>query len=270
MTDALLACGATINEMNCLRKHTSAVKGGQLRPLRRARPHSSPSPSATSSAAPSTSSPAAPPSPDISTWADAWAIVDKYGLSKALPQPSYATACRPGSPATSPTPPNCTTRYSPIATHSSSPTTAPPPTPPSQRQPNSATTQSCSRPMSKARPPKSPKFSSAWVAKCSGQRAASVPHPPASSSAAKPPSGLGDNPGQGGRNQELALAASLALQHLPGITVVSLATDGTDGPTDSAGGLADSRHRPQRRARRPFRRRPPPPPRRLSLPARRQ
>ena len=30
MTDALLACGATINEMNCLRKHTSAVKGGQL------------------------------------------------------------------------------------------------------------------------------------------------------------------------------------------------------------------------------------------------
>ena len=30
MTDTLLACGATINEINCLRKHCSALKGGQL------------------------------------------------------------------------------------------------------------------------------------------------------------------------------------------------------------------------------------------------
>ena len=50
---------------------------------------------------------------------------------------------------------------------------------------------------------------------------------------------LGDNPGQGGRNQELALTAALDLEDLDGITIVSLATDGTDGPTDSAGGLAD-------------------------------
>ena len=50
---------------------------------------------------------------------------------------------------------------------------------------------------------------------------------------------LGTNPGQGGRNQELALAAALALQNTPGVTVVSLATDGSDGPTDSAGGMAD-------------------------------
>ncbi len=44
----------------------------------------------------------------------------------------------------------------------------------------------------------------------------------------------------GGRNQELALSAALALQDKPGIVVVSLATDGTDGPTDSAGGIADA------------------------------
>jgi hydroxypyruvate reductase len=50
---------------------------------------------------------------------------------------------------------------------------------------------------------------------------------------------LGATPGQGGRNQELALSAALALRDLDGITVVSLATDGTDGPTDSAGGIAD-------------------------------
>ncbi|MGB5050457.1 MAG: MOFRL family protein, partial [Caldilineaceae bacterium] len=50
---------------------------------------------------------------------------------------------------------------------------------------------------------------------------------------------LGDRPGKGGRNQELALSAALALQGAEGVTVVSLATDGTDGPTDSAGAMAD-------------------------------
>ena len=30
MTAALLACGATIGEVNCLRKHVSLLKGGQL------------------------------------------------------------------------------------------------------------------------------------------------------------------------------------------------------------------------------------------------
>ena len=51
--------------------------------------------------------------------------------------------------------------------------------------------------------------------------------------------------GTGGRNQELALAAALALEGYtlpPGVevAVVSLGTDGTDGPTDAAGGIATS------------------------------
>ena len=45
--------------------------------------------------------------------------------------------------------------------------------------------------------------------------------------------------GRGGRNQELALAAALALEGDPHIALASLATDGTDGPTDAAGGLVD-------------------------------
>ena len=44
--------------------------------------------------------------------------------------------------------------------------------------------------------------------------------------------------GKGGRNQELALAAALAMEGLEGAAVVSLATDGTDGPTDAAGAIA--------------------------------
>jgi len=44
--------------------------------------------------------------------------------------------------------------------------------------------------------------------------------------------------GEGGRNQELALAAALALDGWPGVLVMALATDGTDGPTDAAGAIA--------------------------------
>lgn len=44
--------------------------------------------------------------------------------------------------------------------------------------------------------------------------------------------------GTGGRNQELALAAALGIEGLPGVAVVSLGTDGTDGPTDAAGAIA--------------------------------
>lgn len=45
--------------------------------------------------------------------------------------------------------------------------------------------------------------------------------------------------GLGGRNQELALAAALRLEGVGGLSVASLATDGTDGPTDAAGALVD-------------------------------
>lgn len=47
--------------------------------------------------------------------------------------------------------------------------------------------------------------------------------------------------GKGGRNQELALAAALALEGLPDMALLALATDGTDGPTDAAGAIVDGR-----------------------------
>ncbi len=45
--------------------------------------------------------------------------------------------------------------------------------------------------------------------------------------------------GLGGRNQELALAASPALAGLTGACLFSVGSDGTDGPTDAAGGYVD-------------------------------
>ena len=44
--------------------------------------------------------------------------------------------------------------------------------------------------------------------------------------------------GKGGRNQEMALAASLACAGAEGMSFLFAGTDGTDGPTDAAGGFA--------------------------------
>ena len=45
--------------------------------------------------------------------------------------------------------------------------------------------------------------------------------------------------GKGGRNQEIALSAAEEIAGLPGTALFSLGSDGTDGPTDAAGGYCD-------------------------------
>jgi glycerate 2-kinase len=46
-------------------------------------------------------------------------------------------------------------------------------------------------------------------------------------------------PGRGGRNQHLALAAALLLAGQKDVSLLSMGTDGSDGPTDDAGALVD-------------------------------
>jgi len=45
--------------------------------------------------------------------------------------------------------------------------------------------------------------------------------------------------GKGGRNQELALAFALEIEGIDGVTMLSAGTDGTDGPTDATGAMVD-------------------------------
>lgn len=76
MTDALLACGATINEMNCLRKHCSAVEGGQLAEV------ANPATLFTLVLSDVVGNPldviaSGPTVPDATTWRDAWTIIEK-------------------------------------------------------------------------------------------------------------------------------------------------------------------------------------------------
>jgi glycerate 2-kinase len=46
--------------------------------------------------------------------------------------------------------------------------------------------------------------------------------------------------GLGGRNQHLALLVAVLLKDIPGITILSGGTDGSDGPTDATGAVVDS------------------------------
>jgi len=45
--------------------------------------------------------------------------------------------------------------------------------------------------------------------------------------------------GKGGRNQEIALSAASGIKDLENTLIFSLGSDGTDGPTDAAGGIVD-------------------------------
>jgi glycerate 2-kinase len=54
--------------------------------------------------------------------------------------------------------------------------------------------------------------------------------------------------GRGGRNQELALAAAKSLEGVPQVAVMTLATDGIDGPTDAAGAVITGKTIPKARA----------------------
>lgn len=47
--------------------------------------------------------------------------------------------------------------------------------------------------------------------------------------------------GLGGRNQEIALSAAIGIEGLENVAVFSVGSDGTDGPTDAAGGYADGK-----------------------------
>lgn len=51
--------------------------------------------------------------------------------------------------------------------------------------------------------------------------------------------------GKGGRNQELALSAAPGIAGLPETAVFSIGSDGTDGPTDAAGGYCDGNTKEQ-------------------------
>ncbi|AKL96344.1 glycerate 2-kinase Gck [Clostridium aceticum] len=47
--------------------------------------------------------------------------------------------------------------------------------------------------------------------------------------------------GKGGRNQEMALSAAIGIEGMEDVVLFSIGSDGTDGPTDAAGGMVDGK-----------------------------
>ncbi len=84
VTELLLACGATIQEMNCVRKHLSQVKGGRLAALiHPARSLNLILSDVTGDRLDTIASGLT--AADATTYADALAITDRYGVTEALP-----------------------------------------------------------------------------------------------------------------------------------------------------------------------------------------
>jgi hydroxypyruvate reductase len=239
MTAALLACGAAIGEVNCLRKHVSLLKGGQL--ARAAHPAQL----VTLILSDVVGSPldviaSGPTVPDTTTWADAWAVVEKYGLAAQLP-PSVLARLQSGLAGALPDTPK-------------------PDAPGFARSQVVVVGDNRVAAQAALRQAQTSGYNALLLSTFVEGEAHSVAQVVAalarevlaSGQPVPPPACLilggettvtltagGVGWGQGGRNQELGVAAALALHGLAGVTLAALATDGSDGPTDSAGALVD-------------------------------
>lgn len=234
VTELLLRSGATITELNAVRKHLSRFSGGQL--ARTAAPAGVVSVIVSDVVGDALDVIASgPTAPDVSTFADCMDILARYGLGSALP-PAVLHHLRQGQlhqEAETPKPGDALFRHvqnTLVATN--------------RQALDAAAEQARShgfRPVILTdRMVGEAREQAALLVTQARQMAAEL------AADAQPVCLLAGGEttvtlrgrGRGGRNQEMALAASLALQDCPHICALFAGTDGTDGPTDAAGGCA--------------------------------
>ncbi len=234
-TQALLECGATIHEINALRKHISGIKGGNL----------------AGAAFPSTIITfilsdvigddldviaSGPTVPDRSTFADCVHIMKKYDLSDKIPASvvAYLEEGKSGAHPETPKPGDLVFRKTETLIIGSS-----------------------SRSMKAARDAAVEKgyhtlFLSSFiegetrdVAKVHTAIVKEIIHSgnplpkPACIVSGGETTVTIRGKGRGGRNIEFVLAAAMEIEGIEGVVILSGGTDGTDGPTDAAGAIAD-------------------------------
>jgi hydroxypyruvate reductase len=235
MTDALLRSGATINELNTLRKHLSQVKGGQL--ARRAQGAQIASLILSDViGSPLDTIASGPTAPDSTTFADAWSVIERRGVKDLLPRSILAHLER--------------------GARGEIPDTPKPGDPIFARVQNLVIADGAMACEAAIREAQARRFNpltlstfvqgeAREVAKmlaAVAQEIAQFDRPvarPACVIAGGETTVTVRGQGKGGRNQELALAAALEIAGMENIVVFSAGTDGTDGPTDAAGAIAD-------------------------------
>jgi glycerate 2-kinase len=235
LTELLLRCGATINEMNTLRRHCSAVKGGQL-----AR-HIAPARAVGLILSDVVGNPldtiaSGPLVPDPTTFADAWAVIERYGLTADLPAAVRAhlqaglhceipDTPKPGDAVFEGVQVDIVGDNASAAERGAQAAAAAA----YHSQVFSTFVEGEAREVARV---------VAALAKEVVRHNRPLATPACLILGGETTVTLRGN-GTGGRNQEMALAAALALEGWPQVTVVALGTDGNDGPTDAAGGIVD-------------------------------
>ncbi|GAB4439551.1 MAG: glycerate kinase [Anaerolineae bacterium] len=234
-TTALLAAGSTINEINTIRKHLSAVKGGQLARL------AAPARLVTLILSDVVGDPleiiaSGPTVPDPSTFADAWGFIEHYNLACQLPQPvtQRLQAGARGDIADTPKPGDPIFERAHNAIIGSNRIAA-------QAAVQAAETLGYrAQLLSTFIEGEAREVGRVMAGLAKGiSRGESPLALPACLVLGGETTVTIRGQGKGGRNQEMALAAAIALEGWPDALVVCLGTDGNDGPTDAAGALAD-------------------------------
>jgi glycerate 2-kinase len=243
LTSALLRCGATINEINTIRKHLSQIKGGNL--SRAAYPAEVVSLILSDVVGnPLDVIASGPTVPDSSTFAQAWEIVERYDLVAELPE-SIIRRLRAGKDGDVPDTPkegdplfgrtyNLIIGSNEIAARAAL----------AEAEAGGFHTMLLSTFVEgEAR-----EVAHVFCAIAREILHSDQPLPrPACVAAGGETTVTIQGQGLGGRNQELALAAAIQLDGIDDTVVVALATDGTDGPTDAAGAIADGSTLPRAR-----------------------
>ncbi|HTA42018.1 MAG TPA: glycerate kinase [Bryobacteraceae bacterium] len=231
-TRLLLACGATIHEINAVRKHISAIKGGQLARL----------------AAPAhvlslilsdvvgddlDTIGSGPTAPDASTFESAFAVLEKYELRDRVParvRERLKTGATETPKASDPLFENVENLI--VGSNQKSLDAA-------AREAKglgyktlvlSSTIQGETRDVARMH---------AAIARQIRLYGQPVRAPACVISGGETTVTMQDGSGKGGRNQEFALAAAIDIAGLEDVLILSAGTDGTDGPTDAAGAMAD-------------------------------
>ena len=234
MTRMLLGCGAPIREINTIRKHISKVKGGRLAGV--AYPSSLISLILSDVVGDSVSTIASgPTAPDLSTFSECQFIIDRYDLRKKIPR-SIATLIEKGRRGEiEETPKPDDTIFDSVLNVIVG----------DNRLALSAAKQQAEilgysvTVLEDYAEGEAVDIAVAHATIAKQLYALrNAPRPACIISGGEATVTLRGN-GLGGRNQEFALAAAIEIDGLNDVVALSGGTDGTDGPTDAAGGIVD-------------------------------